>query len=323
MNLEVIWDVEITTQEKTYMLGIMSECEVEKSVKNLADSATLIIPEYQLNKKIDFDGLIARGDKIKIKFGYKDLIYETEFEGYIREINSNGGNLTIECEDALFLFRKSIADKQFKMVQLSAIAQYVVTQTGENIKLNCDYTIVYEKFTIHRATAYDVLKKLQEETGADIYFRDNTLHIHPAYLRKPGEVAFSPQQNIEKFNLEYKTATDKKVEVTIERVGLDGKIESYTTGQPGGEKITKKVTTMDAKSIKIIAENEYRQRMTDGYEGNFECWGYPVVLPGDTVSITDEDYTDRDSSYYVDSVKTKFSDAGIVRTVELGIKLSA
>ncbi|MBW7838579.1 MAG: hypothetical protein H3C36_02840 [Chitinophagaceae bacterium] len=323
MNLEVIWSVEITTPRKTYGLAVMAECEIEKSVKNLADRATIIIPEYFLNKKIDFDGMVERGDQIRIKFGYKGLIYETEFEGYIREINSNGGNLTVECEDALFLFRKDVADKQFTNAGMATIAQYLLAQVGEGLALDCDYPITYEKFTIHRATAYDVLKKLQEETGADIYFEDNTLHIHPAYIRKGADVAFSPQQNIEKFSLEYKKATDRKVEVTVERVGLDGKVESFTTGQPGGEKITKKVTTMDAKSIRIIAENEYRQRMTDGYEGSFESWAYPQVLPGDTVSITDEDYRERDSSYYVDSVKTKFSPSGIVRTVELGIKLSA
>lgn len=322
MNLDVLWDVEIVSGDKKWGLGIMNECNIEKSVKNLADRATIILPEYSMNQRIRFQDEIRRGDKIKIKLGYKDVIYETEFEGYILEIIANGGNLTITAEDELFLFRKDVKNVQFKMVKMGAIAQYLIKQINPNFKLECDYDIVYEKFTIYRATGYDVLKKLQEETGADIYFEGNTLHIHPAYIRKAGETHYSPQQNIENFSLDYKTALDKKVEVTIERVGLDGKVESYTTGQPGGEKITKKVTTVSTESIKMMAEVEYKRRMTDGYEGSFDAWLYPYVAPGYTISMTDEDYPERFGNYYVDTVKTKFSQSGIVRTVEPGIKLS-
>lgn len=321
MNVEVIWDVEIKSATKTWRLGVMSECEIEKSTKNLADRATIIVPEYHLNKLIDFEGVIQRGDAIRIRLGYKGLIFEDEFSGYIREINSNGGNLTIECEDALFLFRKDVRNKQFTNSNMRQIAHYVIDQIGE-ITLDCDYGIVYEKFTIYKATAYDVLKKLKEETGADIYFENDVLHIHPAYTRKTGEVDYSPQQNIEKFNLEYKTATDRKVEVTIERVGLDGKVQSHIVGQPGGEKFSKKVESMDLNSVKMMAETEYKTRMSDGYEGNFDAWLFPLVTPSMTVGIYDEDYPKRFGRYYVDAVTTKFSESGIVRNVQLGIKIS-
>lgn len=323
MNLEVMWSIEVQTPGKTWHLGIMSECEIEKSVKNLASRASIVVPEYQMNKLIDYDGLIERGDKIKIKLGYKEFIYETEFEGYIREINSNGGNLTIECEDGLFLFRKDIKNKQFTKVNMRQIAQYVIDEVGGNFTLDCEYGIVYEKFTVYKATAYDVLKKLKEETGADIYFENDVLHIHQAYTRKTGEVDYSPQQNIEKFNSEYKTAIDKKVEVTIERIGLDGKVQSHTIGQPGGEKISKKVGAMDLNSVKMMAETEYKTRMADGYEGNFDAWLFPYVEPAMTVGVYDEDYPKRYGRYYVDAVTTKFSESGIVRNVQLGIKLSA
>lgn len=323
MNLEVLWDVLIQTAEgKEWQLGIMSECSIDKSVKNLAGTAKLIFPETQMNKVIDFEEKIRRGDKIKISLGYKDLIHTAEFEGYIREIVANGGNLNIECEDALFLFRKDVKNKEFKMTSLRSIAQYLIDEIGENINLECDYGITYEKFTIYKATAYDVLKKLKEETSADIYFENNTLHIHPAYTRKKGEVDYSPQYNIENFSLEWKQAIDKKVEVTIEKVGLDGKVESYTTGNPGGDKITKKVSSLDSKSIKMIADNEYKQRMTDGYEGSFDAWLFPFVEPSFTVGIYDEDYPNRNSRYYVDSVKTEMSLSGVSRKVQIGIKLS-
>lgn len=323
MNVEVIWDVEIKAPNRTWRLGIMSECEIEKSVKNLANRATIIVPEYQMNQLIDFEDVIQRGDAVRIRLGYKGLIFKDEFNGYIREINSNGGNLTIECEDGLFLFRKDIKNKQFTKVNMRQIAQYIIDEVGGNFTLDCEYGIVYEKFTIYKATAYDVLKKLKEETGADIYFENNVLHIHQAYTRKTGEVDYSPQQNIEKFNLEYKTAIDRKVEVTIERIGLDGKVQSHTVGQPGGEKISKKVGAMDLDSVKMMAETEYKTLMSDGYKGDFDAWLFPFVEPAMTVGIYDEDYPKRYGRYYVDAVTTKFSESGIVRNVQLGIKLSA
>src|SRR5690625_8040219 len=124
-----------------------------------------------------------------------------------------------------------------KPASISQIANYLIQNIDPLINLDSDYTIDYEKFTIHHATAFDVLKKLQEETGADIYFENNTLHIHPAYTRKGGDVDYSPQINIENFGLEYKTAQDKRVEVVIENVALVGTISSYTAVHPCGTKI--------------------------------------------------------------------------------------
>lgn len=322
MNFEVNWDISFFTASEEWKLGILAECNIEKSVKNLADRATIILPEMSFNKVLKAEETISRGDRVEIRLGY-DRFFENEFSGYVKEIITNDRTLTIECEDALFLFRNGVKNKQFKPAKVSDIAKYLISEINPEFKMAVDYEIAYEKFTIHQATGFDVLAKLQEETGADIYFEDETLHIHPAYTRKGGDVDYSPQQNIENFSLEYKKATDRKVEVTIESVGLDGVVKSYTTGQPGGEKITKKVGRMTESAIKIIADNEYKNRMTDGYEGSFDAWAIPYVQPSYTAGIYDEDYPEKDGRYYVDAVTTNFSQNGIVRTVQLGIKLSA
>lgn len=322
MNFEVNWDISFFTASGEWKLGMLAECNVEKSVKNLADRATIILPEAHFNKVLKAEETLSRGDRVEIRLGY-DRFFENEFSGYVKEIITNDSTLTIECEDALFLFRTGVKNKQFKPAKVSDIAKYLISEINPEFKLAVDYEIAYEKFTIHQATGFDVLAKLQEETGADIYFEDETLHIHPAYTRKGGDVDYSPQQNIENFSLEYKKATDRKVEVTVESVGLDGVVKSYTTGQTGGEKITKKVGRMTESAIKIIADNEYKNRMTDGYEGSFDAWAIPYVQPSYTAGIYDEDYPEKDGRYYVDSVTTNLSQNGIVRTVQLGIKLSA
>ena len=317
------WDINFKNKSGDWTLGILAECEIEKSTKNLADFATIVLPEAHYNKVLNVQESIKRGDEVRIRLGYdRDLL--TEFEGYVKEIITQDSSLKIKCEDGLFLFRNGVSNKTFKATNVKTIAQYLIKSIDPSYKLVCDYNIAYEKFTIYKATGYDVLKKIQEETGADIFFNmaKKELHIHPAYTQKTGEAFYSMQHNIESSSLEYKTAEDRKVEVTIESVGSDGKTVSYTTGTTGGEKITKKVGRMNKAAIKMIADVEYKNKMAPGYEGSFDGWLIPYVEPGYTIGIDDKDYPYKNDNYYCESVVTKFSESGGVRTVTPSIKLS-
>lgn len=323
MQFQLNWNISFKNQEGIWELGILAECEIEKSSKNLADFATIILPEAHYNKVLNVQQNIKRGDKVLIQLGYDDDL-RTEFDGYIKEIITNDSSLKILCEDGLFLFRNGVPNKEFKPGNVKAIAQYLIDNIDKGFKLVCDYNIGYEKFTIHKATGYDVLKKIQEETGADIFFdmSKSELHIHPAYTHKSGEAEFSMQHNIETSSLEYKSSEDRKVEVTIESVGVDGKTVNYTTGTTGGEKITKKVGRLSKSAVKIIADNEYKNKMKSGYEGSFDAWLIPYVEPSFTIGIDDEDYPYKDGRYYCESVTTKFSESGGVRTITPSIILS-
>ncbi|WP_419487027.1 hypothetical protein [Chryseobacterium bernardetii] len=317
------WDINFKNEQGDWKLGILAECEIEKSVKNLSDTATIILPEAHMNKVLRVQDSIKRGDQVTIKLGYdRDLV--TEFEGFVKEIITNDSSLKIKCEDALFLFRKGVPNKQFKSVTVLQLAQYLVKNVDPSYKIVCDYNIAYDKYTIFKAEAIDVLAKIQEETGADIFFdtKNKELHIHPAYTRKGGEANYSMQHNIETSSMEYKSADDRKIEITVESVGLDGKTISTTVGHAGGEKITKKVGRMSKNAIKIIADTEYKNRMAPGYEGSFDAWLIPYVEPSYTIGYYDADYPSRDGRYYVESVTVKFSESGGIRSINPSIKLS-
>lgn len=319
------WDCYIKNKEGEWQLGILAECTIEKSVKNLADIATVVLPEADQNTVLRVQDSIGRGDEIRIKLGY-DSDLRTEFSGFIREIITVDGALKILCEDALFLFRKGVKNKQYKKTTVKELAQYVCSQIDPSYKVVCDYNIGYDKYTIYQATGRDVLAKIQEETGADIFFDMKTkeLHIHPAYTRKGGETDYSFQHNIEEgASLEYKSAEDRKVEVTIESVGLDGKTIKTTVGNAGGEKITRKVGRMSKEAIKLIADVEYKNKMAPGYEGTFDSWLIPYVEPTYTIGIYDKDYPYKDGRYYAESVTISFSESGGKRTITPGIKLSS
>ena len=319
----IIWEIKFKTEGTTYSLQTVSSIDIECNVDNLSDTAVITLPEAVMNQVLNIGNEVKRGSEVTIKAGY-DKKMETEFVGFVQDIVTNDSSLKIKCEDALFRFRKGVKDVELKPTSLPKIAQYLINQIDTSFTLKCDYDITYEKFVIHSATGYDVLKKLAEETKANIYFNTEKkeLHIHPPYIEKGGEVIYSMQRNVENSSLEFKKAIDRKIEVTVEKTNLSGKIETYTTGTTGGDKVTLKVGSVGNADLKKIAEAELIRRSADMYEGSIDTWAIPFVQPTYSAKIKDEDYPEKDGKYYVTAVTTSISEGGIKRTVKIGIKVS-
>ena len=322
--LNIDWDISFKNEAgREYQLAMLAECEVFSSVENLTDTATIILPEAVMNDVLNFENKIGRGTEVFIKMGY-DGDLKMEFTGYIQDITNNDNSLKITCEDALFSFRKGVADKELKPTTLAGVAQYVIDEIDSSYTLQCSYDINYEKFTIHQATGYDVLKKIQAETKANIFFNTEAkeLHIHPPYVKKGGEVFYSMQKNIENSSLEFNNKLDAKVEVTIESTDIKGNVHKVTAGTTGGNKVTFKVGAMDAASMQKIAEAELIKHSAAGYEGSFDTWLIPFIKPTYSARIKDEDYPGKTAWYYVASVVTNISESGGKRTITPSIKLS-
>lgn len=319
----IIWEIKFKTEGSTYSLQTVSSIDIECNVDNLSDTAVITLPEAVMNQVLNIGNEVKRGSEVIIKAGY-DKKMETEFVGFVQDIVTNDSSLKIKCEDALFRFRKGVKDVELKPTSLPKIAQYLINQIDTSFTLKCDYDITYEKFVIHSATGYDVLKKLAEETKANIYFNTEKkeLHIHPPYIEKGGEVIYSMQRNVENSSLEFKKAIDRKIEVTVEKTNLSGKIETFTTGTTGGDKVTLKVGSVSNADLKKIAEAELIRRSADMYEGSIDTWAIPFVQPTYSAKIKDEDYPEKDGKYYVVGVNTSISEGGFKRTVKIGIKVS-
>lgn len=322
MFYNITWEVTFTNDKGTFELRTLEEIEVESSVNNLVDTATIILPEAVLNTVLDIEDKISKGTKVVIKYGYDDD-NKPEFVGYVNEIIAENDTLKINCEDALYLFRKKVKDVELKSTTVKKIAQTVINQIDNSFKILCNYDLGFEKFVMHHDTGYDVLKKIQEETAANIYFDSNKkiLHIHEPYIEKGGEVNYSPQKNLKSISLEYKKKADQKIEVTIENIGKNGKTSTYKTGVEGGETFTKKTSNLKKEDVERVAKTELIKRSADGYEGSIDTWLIPYVAPTYTAIYKDFDYPEKAGSYYVVSVKTTISASGGKRTVQLGIKL--
>lgn len=305
-----------------FYLGMVESITIHKSVELLADTCEIVLPAARLNKALEVEEQIKRGDEVSVSIGYKEVGIKEEFKGYLQRISTDGGSIKLFCEDDLFQFRKDLPNEELKKISLANLLSKVVKGIGKNYKVDCSYTWVYDKFVIRDATGYDVLKKVQEECGADIYLKDGVLHIHP-----PGEVVgkerfYDFAVNIEEAELSFKRAEDKKVKVVVKAIMPDGKVKEIEVGSTGGEKVEVKCHASDTASMKARGEAEVKRRTFDGYDGSITTWLIPECNPGDTASIHDGDYTYKDGTYFVRSVTTEFSEGGGKRKVELGYRLS-
>jgi hypothetical protein len=305
-----------------YRLRALDSVSISKSIENLADTAVITLPAFRANVALRIDDRIAEGDPVTIRLGYDDRL-ETEFKGYLNRISADGGSLKLECEDELYLFRRPLKDEVLEKKSLKNLLAAVVAQTDSKVKIDCDFDFEYEKFTIFKADGLDVLKKIQDETKADVYFADGTLHLHAPYSRviNDAPAVFDFSRNIEKADLKYMTLKHKKIEVEVIYLNDKGQRTTKSFGNKGGVKETIMLKAAGEKEAQGAAENTYARLAFDGYEGGFTAWLIPRVEPCFKIELRDTQHEYKNGVYFVVGTETNFSSAGGARTVKLGRRL--
>ena len=307
-----------------YRLTMLDSATIKSSVESLADTAVITLPAAVYNKALEIEDKIKEGDAVSVKFGYnaENGTLPTEFTGYVESISTDDGAIKINCEDELYNYRKDLSDKVLTDVTVKQLMEYVNQELG-GFALACDYDFKYDKFTIYNATGFDVLKKVQEETRANIYLKGKTLHIHPQYSELGKTVIYDFAVNVEKSELKYKDARKRKFICTIEGTDSAGKTVKVTKGTPGGDKFTLKLPGVSDKgTLERRAEEELKIKSYSGYEGSLTGWLIPYVEPTCLAEIRDADYEYKTGKYYVVAVETTFSSAGGKRKVTLGKKIA-
>lgn len=303
-----------------YRLTALEKAAIKCSVENLADTADITLPGTLFNGTLEIEGKIAEGDAVRILLGYDQVLRE-EFAGYVNEIATDNDSVRIRCEDELYKFRKDLKDRVLKNITVKALLTSVAQEVG-SYEIECDYDFTYDSFTIHATTGYDVLRKVQSETKANIYLRGKTLHVHPQYAQIGGEVVYDFAVNIEKSDLKYRDATKRKFLAVVEGTDARGKTIRIERGTTGGDKFTLKLPGVsDRKSLEQRADEELKVRAYTGYEGSFTGWLEPYVEPTWLAEIRDGEYEYKNGSYYVLSVETTFCDKGASRVVTIGKRI--
>lgn len=305
-----------------YRLKMVDEVKAKHSVEQLSDTATIALPAMVEGTALQVEKSLNVGDAVTIRLGYDGKL-QTEFEGYLKAIQTDNGRLVIECEDALYLFDKKVDDVELTGISMKALLEKVVRQIDASFTVQTEFEFTWDKFVFYHATARDILKKVQDETKANIWFDGQTLHVQPQYAQASEKtVLFDFARNIESSNLKYRKKEDKKVEVTVKVTNSKGEECKHTIGASGGKSIQKVVCGVNPMQLKTLAENEYNLWCYDGYEGSFTGWIVPYVQPGDAVRLHDSDYPAKEGLYYVTGTEISFSKDGGKRSVSLGRRLA-
>ncbi len=311
------WDIAIGNYKVKTLKGV----KITTSVLNLSDTASIEMPGQYLRTWKKIEDKIHVGDAVCIKLGY-DNDLETEFNGYLKRISRDNNSLLLECEDALYLLNKSVADKEYKQVNAKTLLTDIISQVDSGISISCDYDFTYDKFVAFKSTALDVLKKVQEDTKANIWFEDKVLHIHPVYQQQNGDVPviYDTEVNVQSNELKWIDKSDRKVQVEVRFTLPNGDKKQESYGNPGGEKLVKYVNGSDANSMKSAAENEYNLWNYSGFEGSLTGWLIPRAKAGGSVRLRDKERPE--GKYYVTGVEIEFGQNGAKRKVTLGRRLA-
>lgn len=303
-----------------YQVRTLKSVKIATSVLNLLNTAAIELPGQYLNTWVKIEDKIAVGDEVTIQLGY-DKTIATEFQGFLKRISRNNNGLVLECEDSLFLLNKSINNKEYKAQTASAIMKDLLRQVDKTLTMECEVDYPMAKFVTFHNTALDVLKKIHEETKANIWFEGKTLKIKPVYSVEETvpAVIYDMAINVQSNNLKWIDASDKKVEIEVVYKKPDGTQLKETYGNKGGQKVTRVVQSNTPTDMQWTAENEYNLWNYSGFEGSFTGWLLPRVTAGGSVRLRDANRPE--GKYYVTGVEIEFGHNGAKRNISLGRKL--
>ncbi len=300
---------------------MLESVEIHRSVELLADTAVIRLPGSEYNAALDVESRIRRGDRVTVRLGYWETEIMTEFEGWVQRVGTDNGAITLECEDDLFRMRVALRDRQLEKVSLKDLLNGVLSEIG-GYTLDCSYDWTYDRFVINTATGYDVLAKVQEESGADIYLDGTVLHVHPPGQMTGREVIYDFAQNVQSCDLQYRRSDERRVRVVVKALMPDGTVRESEYGPAGGDKVEVRCAATDDASMRSRGESEVRRLSFDGYDGSITGWLVPYVRPGDSVVLHDRDYEYKNGKYFVQAVTTTFGSSGGTRKIELGFRLN-
>ena len=311
--------IEIQGKNKKISFTYANNVEVNTSIRNLTDTAKVVLPRKMNMKGKKLNEFIERGDAITVKLGYKDIDMQTVFNGYITSISSETP-IVIEAENEMWKLKQAKVEAQryekFKLKDfLNEYAPEVELVMPENIEFG-------EVIIPEETTAAKVLDYLKQNYPFHAFFEDKKMVaiMLTSQLQNRKEVKFKKGLNIVSDTLKYTLAEDVNIQIVAKSILPDNtKLESKK-GDSKGE-----VRTFYAPQYKTQAElDDYAQNMlitykVDKMSGDFTAFGIPFVRKGDRVVLYDDENKERDNKKFIaDAVKYNFGLNGYRQIITLG-----
>lgn len=307
-----------------YTFSAIHEVEITKSVDELGDTALIKLPTKFKVKQTDEEKFteeaIKVGDAVTITLGYEGKYSGEEFRGFVKKISPKTP-LEIQCEDAIWLLRRKNINKSWpKNTTLEEVLQEVVKDTEVQLSGNIP-SIELNKWIIKNANGAQVLQKIKQELLMTAFIDDaGKLYVGLQQGTNIDQVArYDLNYNLVENNLDFRTKDERRVKIRYIYKDEKNKEDVVEVGDPDGENHDYHTTIIKSRSEREkLAQQEIEKLKYDGYDGDVVSFLIPFATRGMKAEIEDQDHENRNGSYFIKKVVTRFGLGGARRTVTLG-----
>lgn len=309
--------------------------EIRKSTNTIGATAIIRLPiSAIIENKNEGGGLVETsqaikvGDPVSILLGYhtKQQDYENvEFTGFVKSISPKT-TLEVECENIPPPLRQCQIKESWKTTTLQEVLDTILAGTSVSLA-NEVPSMTLEPFYIKNEDGAFALQRLVDDYGLSIYFKsDSTLYAGLAHNQDEGETTLvlngDDQNVIDATNLKFRNEEDVKLKIKAIAIQKDNsKLEAEAGDADGALRTLTFHNITSEAELMSQAEQEIKKYKYSGYEGTLKGFFIPIVEPGYKVNLKDENFTEREGSYFVESVKVNYGTSGIRRETEISIKL--
>lgn len=325
----------------------VNEVIIKRSIHSISDTALIKIPSIARiirngkaePEKVLSGSLFNEGDKVSIKLGYnRDL--HTEFRGFVKRRNLDMP-LEVECEGYGWLMKRNRVEGFFSGCTVKDLLGMAVSALdgGEVIHVKCADEINLSKVSLDTNSGVDVLNKISKYTDDSLscfFIKPDTLwcgRIMTQYANGIDPFNGMGGTNEIKLRPGFNALSDTSLQVH------DGELNPvlviYSKKQSNGTRLTGSSNVLkgyvrvrnkvlnqikDAHSLKLLANEKSLKESYTGYEGYITGFLQPFIQPGNSVTISDKQFPERNGTYLVERTEVHFGIKGARRKVELGPK---
>lgn len=324
-----IYNMECQITIGNVILKKVSSASIVASVKDLSDTATLVLPRNisQFNGKKSLLESIKIDDKVEIKLGYNGMLFR-EFEGYVKNIGASEP-IELELEDEMYILRK----KKLKG------KHYTTTSIQEILKeYFSEYELVLDNFNVNLVSfridndvsAFDLLHHLKENYPVDFYFKNGTDPLKPAlyftynYSEVPTAYkVYHLEKNVVKNELKHIVSSARKARIKAISKLRNGKTISVTFGDSDAKANTLNFAHIETeKELERLAKAELEKIKNNEFSGKIKGFGFPRTQSGEGLEIQSKKNPDRNGKFLIDKVTITFNESGYRRENEISKKIS-
>ena len=314
--------IEIVGKSRKIKFTYVNSIEVSTSIRNLTDTAKVVLPRKMDMKGKKLNEFIERGDTITIQVGYKDVDSQTIFKGYITSVSSQTP-ITIEAENEMWTLKKTeVKPKRYDKFKLEDF----LNEYAPDIELVMPKDIEFGEVIIQEETTVaKVLDYLKQNYPFNAFFDDNKMVavMLTSQIKNSREVKFKKGLNIISDTLKYTLKDDISIQIVARSILPNNKKLESKKGDKNGEVHTfYEPSCKTQKELDDYAESMLKTYKADKMSGDFTAFGIPFVKKGDKVLLYDGENKERNKKkFIVDAVKYNFGLQGYRQTITLGDEL--